>query len=517
MGISYLSYIDKTTMLQVLGCLMKNPSLLENKQYKLDVDDFGDSFHKIIFGTIVNLKLQGAHNITITDIDNYLSARPHHHKTFIQGKGTDFLATAFNISNVENFDYYYNRLKKMSVLRAMTQLGIDVTFIYNPNTLDLEEKHKQEQWLDDHTVEDIVKIVDEKLATLKANYVFETASMSSKAGDGLEELIYNLQENPEIGVPLFGGGIINTVTRGARLKKFYLRSAPTGIGKTRLSVADAGYIACRKIYNIHKQEWEDTGFSEPTVFITTELELQEIQTMLLAFVSGVQEENILNGDYRTQEDMDRVLEAANIIKESPLWIEHIPDFSLEDIETIIMKHVQKHNAKYIFFDYIHTSLKILEEITTKANGVRLREDVVLLMMATRLKDICNEHGVFIMSATQLNGDWMAADIANQNLLRGSKAIADKIDLGMIVLPVEEDEVDKLNNIIAENGMVVPNMKICVYKNRRGRYKDIIIWCNADLGICRINPLFITDNYFKLIGNMQSINISIQQPSEIINF
>ena len=46
------------------------------------------------------------------------------------------------------------------------------------------------------------------------------------------------------------------------------------------------------------------------------------------------------------------------------------------------------------------------------------------MLSTRLKDICNQYGVFIMSATQLNGDYQDSKTPDQNLLRGAKAIAD---------------------------------------------------------------------------------------------
>ena len=48
------------------------------------------------------------------------------------------------------------------------------------------------------------------------------------------------------------------------------------------------------------------------------------------------------------------------------------------------------------------------------------------MLSTRLKDICNQYGIFIMSATQLNGDYQDSKTPDQNLLRGAKAIADWI-------------------------------------------------------------------------------------------
>ena len=69
-------------------------------------------------------------------------------------------------------------------------------------------------------------------------------------------------------------------------------------------------------------------------------------------------------------------------------------------------------------------MKILEEITRKSGGVKLREDNILFMLSNKLKDICNQYGVFILSATQLNGTYEASETPDQNLLRGAKSIAD---------------------------------------------------------------------------------------------
>ena len=84
-------------------------------------------------------------------------------------------------------------------------------------------------------------------------------------------------------------------------------------------------------------------------------------------------------------------------------------------------------------DYIHTSMKILEEITRRSGGVKLREDNILFMLSNKLKDICNQYGIFILSATQLNADYTDSETPDQNLLRGAKSIADKIDYGSVLL------------------------------------------------------------------------------------
>lgn len=134
------------------------------------------------------------------------------------------------------------------------------------------------------------------------------------------------------------------------------------------------------------------------LFIATEQDLGEVQTMMLAFLSGVNEEHILNWKFEDGEE-ERVRKAAQLIKESPLYVEYLPDFSLKDIEDKIKKNIREHDVTFVFLDYIHSSMKILEEITRRSGGVKLREDNILFMLSTKLKDICNQYGVFIMSAT----------------------------------------------------------------------------------------------------------------------
>ena len=120
------------------------------------------------------------------------------------------------------------------------------------------------------------------------------------------------------------------------------------------------------------------------------------------------------------------------------------------------------------------------------------------MLSTRLKDICNQYGIFIMSATQLNGDYQTSETPDQNLLRGAKAIADKIDYGAILLNVHDDDLVKLDKILATNVFDRPTIKMSIYKNRRGRYKGVYLWCKADLGCCRIKPMFCTTYGYELM-------------------
>ena len=275
---------------------------------------------------------------------------------------------------------------------------------------------------------------------------------------------------------------------------------------TRANVADACNFACNKIYD-ETFGWISNGKKNPTLFIATEQDLEEIQTLMLAFISNVNEAHILDGEYEEGEE-ERVRKAAEIIADSPLYVKECPDFSIKDIENTIKKEIREHDVSYIVFDYLQTSMKILEEITRRSGGVRLREDNILFMFSSRLKDMCNLYGVFIITGTQLSAEWRESKTPDQNLLRGAKAIADKIDYGSHILPVSEEDLKALSSIIPSFPQA-PNNKISIYKNRRGAYKGIYLWSNADLGTCRIKPMFATDWSYNLIS-IDDVRVQIEE-------
>ena len=503
-------YVDVPAIVQVIGGIYSNISLLDNENYFFNEDDFTEEFHKILFGSIYNLYTLGIKEISINAIEDYLSQRPKKMAIYQTNKGSEYLQKLTENTQIAAFDYYYNRMKKMTLLRMYQNIGMNLSWLYDiDNILDVKKKQAQEDWLDNHSLEEIADIIDKKITDIRLKYVEDTNDSATNAGEGALELIERLSQTPEIGYPMFGP-LINTVTRGARLKKFYLRSAATGVGKTRAMIADACSFACDEIYDSAQQKWVSNGTKEPTIFISTEQEKDEIQTMMLAFLSDVNEEHIITGEYWPGE-MDRVVYAAKILAACPIYIEQLPDFSLRDIENTIKRAIRDYEVRYVVFDYIHTSMKILTEVTSKTGIKGLREDNVLFMISIRLKDICNQYGVFILTATQLNADYTTAQQYDQNLLRGAKSIADKIDCGMIMLEVSAEDLAALDGVLSSGGFETPVIKISIYKNRRGRYKSILLWCKANRGTCRIEPMFATNYNYELV-EIDNIKINVKPKS-----
>lgn len=866
-------YVDVNAIIGVIGCVYQDLSLLglEDK-YNIIEEDFETEFQKILFGTAYHLYNQGAKKITPKDVEDFLSNKEDKLLIYHQSKGGEYILKACHVANLDSFDVYYSKLKKMSILRAYERMGINVRDIYDPDEIfDMKKKVAQEEFIDNCSIQDIIDKIDSKIDAVKLKYIGNENTVQAEAGDDILDLIVDLEQTPDVGAPLYGN-FINTVTRGARLNKYYLRSAPSGLGKrvadytpiptpdgwktvgdikvgdyifgkngkptkvlalyknnekiwkmnlvdgrsidccgehlweyytdghygltkrventqtiferaqqfkykfknynntgwrfklpinqpveyeekkfkvspyamglilgdgslryhpsnkaftfssgteelpnnlgqeigyipirnslynykycfksskenkhnlwveellsdypqlwnkksedkyipreyligsiqqrydllqglldtdgsidkkgrvsfttisqqlannvcelcqslgmiakiyvdthkeypnsdgkcyivhiqckkslkpnlfrleakkqkaleyaqsnkkeeykdylpiksiepteevvpmtcftvdasdalfqvgdyvvthnTRSMVADVCNLACDKIY-MDGKGWVDNGEKQSTLYISVELDLQEVQTMMLAFLSNVNEEHIINGRYEPGE-RDRVVMAGKILQDSKIHIEIVPDFTMKDIEGIIKRNIRENKVEYIFFDYLSSSLGILSEISQATKGMKLREDNILFMLSTKLKDICNQYGVFLLTSTQLSNDWMTAEEPNQNLLRGSKAIADKVDIGMHLLPLRKDDVKSIQSILEKGGFDEPNLRLCVYKNRRGRYKNIILWCKADLGTCRINPIFCTDYNYNLI-NLDNLKIKIEKEESV---
>ena len=243
-------YYDTTAVMQVIGCVFNNPQLLDyTDKYTITDEDFANEFHRVIFGAIYKIHELGAKIISLETLSDFFSSRPKSGAIYTKENGEQWILRVADAASQSTFDFYYSRLKKMTLLRAYDNYGVDVRDIYDPdNILDTKKKQLQEDILDNSTLEDIANKVDRKIDEIRLKYVDDSFGEAAQAGEGIEALIDKFKEHPEVGVPLYGP-LVNTVTRGARLKKFYLRSAATGVGKTRSMIADACYIACNKIYD----------------------------------------------------------------------------------------------------------------------------------------------------------------------------------------------------------------------------------------------------------------------------
>ena len=340
--------------------------------------------------------------------------------------------------------------------------------------------------------------------------MINSTTNEGRASDGIRELIVELKRTPEIGVRL-QGNIFNTITRGGRKGKLYLRSAGTGVGKTRSMVGDACNIAYPIRYEPKYGKWIAIGEPEKVLYVMTEQEPAEIQTMILAYLTGINEEVFLYGTFK-EEHMERINKAIKIMEDYKDYFltAQIPDPCESIVKNLFRRYNLQYGVENFFYDYIFSSPAMLNEY----RDLGVQEHVCLRLFTTVLKNLATELNSFILTSTQISNDEEDGFKDFRNI-RGSKAICDLADFACIMSRPSKEEL-KLVSSFQKSYNIQPNCVIDVFKNRRGRWTQIRIWTRQELGICRKYDLFITTPDLKQIDDFHELDIDFMISDEIQN-
>lgn len=356
--------------MQVLSGLMQRPQYIsETDKYFLTIEDFPTRFEKYIFSAIYNLYKGGAQSITVVDIANYFNAHETAKTTFEKNNGIEYLQDILEFSEADNFPFYYRRLKKFNLLSSLNNMGYNTSKIYEENLTNPRAKEINDRF-EEMSIQDIMDSIKKPLIQLETEYTRGKDTETVAATKDISQLIQNLKMRPEVGASL-QGKIFNTVCRGARKTKFYIRSASSGQGKTRAAIGDACCLAYPLSFNTSNWKWEWTGAAERTLFIATEQDLEEIQTLVLAFLSGINEEKILYGSYNEEEEkiIQQAIQVMEYFKDN-LYIVRLSNPSIEQIKATVRQNWILYDIQNVFYDYIFSSPSLLNEF----RDLRIRED-----------------------------------------------------------------------------------------------------------------------------------------------
>jgi replicative DNA helicase len=487
---------------------MSRPNLLSDvDKYHLEPNDFHNQFDKYVFSAIYNLYVNGAEIIHTVDIDNFLQSNTLAKDLFEKENGVAFLQDCETYCEPNNFSYYYNKLKKINLLRELQRTGKDISKFYSEDSLD-ENHDSINMNFEKLSTSDIVNALKGEIAGLERKYVLNSVVEESNAYDGIRDLIQDLKTVPEIGCPL-QGEIFDTIARGGRKGKMYLRSAATSVGKSRSMVGDACNIAYPIRYEPTYGKWIATGHHEKVLYIMTEQDPAEIQTMILAYLTGYNEEMFLYGTYQ-EEHMDRIMKAIDIMEKykDNMLFARVPDPCASVIKNLFRRYALQYGVENFFYDYIFSSPAMLDEY----RDLKLPEHVCLRLFTTALKNLAVELDVFIMTSTQISGD-EEEGFRDYKKIRASKSIADLVDLGCIMSRPSIDELKMVANFQKNFGFS-PNCVTDIYKNRRGRWNMVRIWSRKDLGTCRTYDLFVTTADNKIIEDFQIIDFECLKTKEM---
>lgn len=492
--------IPKTDILSFLGACCKDADILRDNDIELRLEDFFDPFYKVIFGALRNISSDyiDIKRINEVDIDTYLSKYPSQYMIWNKNKGVEVIQQCLNLDNENNYKRYYDVIKKYSLLYQLEINGIDTTSIYDPDLTDLKLRAEMQAEFEKMSLDQIIQKI-----TMKVNAINEIFSDGSevirfKAGDDIENVLSRVLNESSYGYP-YANGFYNDLFRGMRKKKYMLRSAGTGTGKTRQALKDMLDVSVPEMFDVEKNMWVDNNGSYPALFISTELEKDELQITMIAIVSGVNEDIISDGIY-TKDVKARIDKAIELLKDAPFYCEYVNDFNIRDIEIIIETNIIKHEVEYVAFDYIQITPK-LSRTMAEQYKMALREDQMLVYFSEALKQIANKYGIYLTSSTQVNRQVKEYEFRDASGLRGGQATADKVDTGILTFFANGRDVKNLKDIISI-GYEKPNFSHWVFKNRGGKKMMCIVWTIMNLGNMRERPLFVTDYDFNLLDDIK---------------
>ena len=504
--------IDKRDTQQILGCLMKRPQLLsEIDKYSFILTDFPSRFERSIFMAINGLYRNGATKIQPIDIENFIEPDQVSAKLFKDKNGIEYLQDIIELSEVENFDFYYNRFKMFNLLKDLKKQGFDTSEFYcedltNPKA---EEINQGFNMLSPKMITDAVR---KKLLGVEAKYETTDEIEVESAAQGMNTLVDELGAAYEIGMPV-QGEIFNQVIDGAKKGTLTIRSAASGVGKTRNAVADACYLAYPIRYNSTTCEWEQVGNCERVLFIVTEQRFKEVRTMILAYLTDINATRFKYADFSDRERGVITQAIALMEKYDNLILVKMPNPTIESVKTIVRENCIIYDIGYVFYDYIFIGPSLLNEF----KGFALRNDEVLLMFATALKDLADELDVAMFTSTQLNakGD-DNKDIRNEGTLAGGRSTINKADNGAVMARPTKEELEILAPLYENNPENKPNLVTDIFKVRSGEWTQVRIWSDMNLGTLKKRDLFITDSRMDPIDNFNSrieYNIKSWEDSE----
>ena len=482
----------------LLGCLLKQPSLLAQPQYPLDKNCFApEQFHKILYLAIQRLYNEGVSEVTEIEVENIVKNKPAYFEVLQDNNFCDFISTVKELSVIENFDYYYNTIRKFALLRDLKDNGIDIKEFYD----ELQDENEQAAKLEKLSIQDILNAVELKGSLLRNKYDVKYTRDEIVAGEDTQALIDSFKERPSFGACL-QSGYLSTVWNGWSRGHLLLRAGPSSSGKSRCSVADLCKVGMMELWDDEIGDFlVNPNYQSPTLFIATEQDIRtEVEPMFLAAVANVEYRKIKNGTMEHDEEL-RVLKAGEIIKQSGLTITSMPNFTSKSLERKIKEQVEVNGIQYMVFDYMEIQSELSAEFK-ETSAVAPRQDLVLLNLTADLKRYAEDYNLGILTGCQLRDGWKEAKFVDESYLSGSRAMKNKIDNGSIILPTTylKKELKIIEPYCNRRGFgnertKLPNICETIFKGRYSIYGDrrLKVWSYFDRGTFRRHDFFVTDD------------------------
>ena len=159
----------------LLSSLLNNTDLLYNSAYPLSKDDFKPNLaHRIIYISITQLADKGCLSVGSKELVTYLEGGYEEQLNALKedisdGNVIGYIDTLKELDNDKSYEYWYNEVRKRSLLRKYRDNGFDITEFWDED----KSEEKNIIKLNSVSIKDIVHHFDEIQTELRHDFVVE--------------------------------------------------------------------------------------------------------------------------------------------------------------------------------------------------------------------------------------------------------------------------------------------------------------------------------------------------------
>lgn len=491
----------------LLSSLLNNTNFLYDKSYPLEKDDFKPNLsQRITYITICQLADRGCTSIDPKEFVTYLEEGYEEQLNALKedisdGDVISYINTLKQLDNEKSYGYWYNEVRKRSLLREYRDEGFDIKDFWDED----KSEEKNIVKLNKYSILDIVKYYDKIQNAKRQKFVVEENVRQIQAGVGFEDIKEMFKDTPYFGACMVSP-YQTTLFRGWVKGQLLMNSAPSGQGKSIRAVGELCNVCANELWDDEKQDFVPNPNKQGAgLYINTEMDLEtELTPCFVAFISNVSRADIMDGKYKSKEEEERVDRAIKILQESKIFLVDDPNFTIRSIEDKIKFYKEQYDIQYMVFDYIQDNGVVGKEMKTTHEVVA--RDTIMLNMANQLKVFARQYDIGVYTMSQLNGNEKTAEVIDEACLSGGRAVKNKLDAGCISLYPSKKEFKFTEGLLmhwkSENHRGAfcdddfkPNIVLHNYKVRFSKYGvGIKLYQYLDKSTGRCIDMYCTNMY-----------------------
>jgi len=351
-------------------CLNKPDQLILASGSGLKPEHFAVDAHKYIYMAMTYLVEQGNEPDPISITNVFTDEKAN--KAIEEMGGLTYIESAKLTPYVGNTQMFIDNIKQAAARRS----------IYEQAQKVMTRMEKDA----DSDVNSVISAVESDFRDISIEY--QVATGVTKLGDNASDRLKQRLLNPKDVLGLkTGWRAFDLAARGLVPGELTVIGARGKVGKSTTLMNWSEKIAVQE--------------KIPVLYINTELTDEEQEDRILSLISGVDHEEIENGQFGRDtwngkaKDKIAAVQAANkLLKESEFYHVYMPDFTPEKINALARKYQVEYGIQLLIFDYI--------KLPSSDPNLGVKEYQALGYLTSTLKDTAGILKLPIIAAVQLN-------------------------------------------------------------------------------------------------------------------